>query len=115
MNAKQVSNKNWTVAVIIGSSIPILLIIIGILTELAKAFQPYTGIVDTTNENAVFFGGLFLAIPFGLLDIFAGNFALSKGLVEKKMAVTGIIIGGFGLLLGILSWILFHMFTSFVF
>jgi len=91
------------------------MIIMGIISELVKASQPYTGIVDTTNENAVFFGGLFLAIPCGLLDIFAGNFALSKSLTNRKIAVTAIIIGIIGLLLGTLAWVLFHMVTSIVF
>ena len=115
MDTKQGSKINWPLVVIVGSSIPIVMIIMGIVSELAKGFQPYTGIVDTTNENAILFLGLYFAIPCGLLDIFAGNFALSKGLVKKKVAVVGIIIGVLGLLLGILAWILFYMVTSFVF
>ena len=115
MDTAQVSKTNWSLGMMIGSSIMIILIIVGILIKLAKAFQPFTGIVDTTNENAVFFGGLFLAIPCGLMDILAGNFALSKGLVKKNVAVFAMIIGGLGLVLGILAWVLFYMFTSIVF
>ena len=64
---------------------------------------------DTTMENAVFFGGLYLAVPFGLLNIIVGSNALSKGLVKKKVAITGIVIGVLGILIGILSWVWFYM------
>jgi hypothetical protein len=110
MNTKQESKINWSVWIIVGSSIPITLIVIGII----KTWMPEShGIVDVTTEQAVFFGGLYLAIPSGLLNIIVGINALSKGLVRKKVAITGIIIGVLGIFIGLISWIWFFMISAF--
>jgi len=77
--------------------------------------DPVTGITDTTVENVVLFGGLYLALPCGLINIVAGIFARSKGLVTKIVAIVGIIVGTLGVLIGIVSWGLYIMVSSFVF
>jgi hypothetical protein len=110
MTAKEASKSNWSVWVIIGSSIPITLMVIGIIKALLSESH---GIVDVTTEQAVFFGGLYLALPSGLLNIIVGINALSKGLVRKKVAITGIIIGVLGIFMGLISWIWFFMISAF--
>lgn len=87
-----------------------MLIVIGIIKA---AMSETHGIVDTTTEQAVFFGGLYLALPCGLLSIIAGINALSKGLMEKKAAITGIIIGVISVFMGLISWIWFFMISAF--
>jgi len=72
------------------------------------------GIVDATTEQAVFFGGLYLAIPCGLLNIIVCIKALSKGLIKKWGAITGIIIGIFSILIGLISWVWYYMIWSFM-
>ena len=115
MNTAQASKTNWSTGVIIGSSIPIMLIVMGIIIALVSEFNTHDGIHDTTVMSAVLFGGLYLAIPCGLLNVIVGIFARSRGLVKKKVAITAIIIGVFGILLGLLSWASFYMVSSFVF
>jgi hypothetical protein len=109
MNAKQASKTNWSAGVIIGASIPITLIVIGTIIALISEFNTHDGIYDTTIMSAVLFGGLYLAIPCGLLDIIVGILAQSRDLVKKKIAITGIVIGVLGILMGLLSWISFYM------
>jgi hypothetical protein len=115
MNNKQASKTNWVVSIISGSSIPITLMVAGIIIKLlAWAFHPLQQLPlmdpnDTTIENAVLFGGLFLALPFGLLNIIVGRKALSEGLVKKRVSITGIIIGILGILMGLLAWASFYM------
>jgi hypothetical protein len=105
--------------VFIGSSIPITLIIIGILIELASWLVARVHFVrgpeDTTLENALLFGGLYFALPCGLLNIIVGIFAQTKGLVKKKVSVTGIVIGVLGILFGSLSWALVIALSQIVF
>ncbi len=113
MNTKKGFTINWSAGVIIGSSIPIILIVIGIVIAVIKEFNVSDGIRDTTIMNAVVFGGLYLAIPCGLLDIIVGNSAQSRDLVKKKVATTGIIIGVLGILIGLISWFLFYIVSSF--
>jgi hypothetical protein len=119
INTKQASKINWSAGVIIGSSIPIALIIIGIITELVSWLSARIhfvgGPVNTTIENAVLFGGLYFALPCGMLNIIVGIFARSRGLVKKKVAITGIVIGVLGILIGLLSWSFFIAVSSFVF
>jgi hypothetical protein len=110
MTTKQASKTNWSVWVIIGSSIPITLIVIGIIKALMSESH---GIVDTTTEQAVFFNGLYLALPCGLLNIIVGINALSKGLVRKKVAITGIIIGALSIFMGLIAWSWFFMISAF--
>ena len=94
-----------------------MLIIIGIIIALGWTIHtdPVTGITDTTVENAVFFGGLYLALPCGLLDVVVGIRAQSKGLLKKKITIAGIIIGTLGIIMGLLSWAFMIMMSSFVF
>jgi hypothetical protein len=110
MITEQASKTNWSIWVIIESSIPITLIVIGIIKALISETH---GIVDTTTEQAVFFGGLYLALPCGLLSIIAGINALSKGSVNKKVAITGIIIGVLSIFIGLISWVWFFMISAF--
>ena len=107
---KQASKTNRSVWVIIGSSIPITLIVLGIIKALASETH---GIVDATTEQAVFFGGLYLALPCGLLSMIVGINALSKGLVSKKVAITGIIFGVLSMVIGLISWVWFFMISAF--
>ncbi len=110
MTTKQASETNWIVWVIIGSSIPIVLIVIGII----KAWLSRTpGIVDTTTQQAVFWGGLCFALPCGLLNIIVGINALSKGLVKKKVVIPGILLGVLSVLMGLIAWIWFFMISAF--
>lgn len=112
MDVKPVSKINWRLAILIGSSIPILLIVIGVIIVLASIFLPAapgTGVVDTTLENATLFGGLYLALPFGLLNLLVGSSALSKGSLNKRAAITGIILGLFGILIGLLAWASYYI------
>jgi hypothetical protein len=111
MTAKEASKTNWSVWVIVGSSIPITLIVIGIIKALMSETR---GIVDATTEQAVFFGGLYLALPCGLLSIIVGINALSKGWIRKWVAITGIIIGILSMLMGLISWAWYYMIWSFM-
>ncbi|MCX6082995.1 MAG: hypothetical protein NTW32_25990 [Chloroflexi bacterium] len=117
MSIKQVSKIKWLAGIIVGSSISIVLIVIGIIIALVWTIHPdpVTGITDTTVENAVFFGGLYFALPFGLLSVGAGIYARSKGMLNKLFTTTGIIVGFIGALIGLLCWIWFMMVSSFVF
>lgn len=110
MTSKQASKTNWSLWVIIGSSIPITLIAIGIIKALMSESH---GIVDVSTEQAVFFGALYAALPCGILSIIAGIKALSKGLINKKVAITGIIIGALSILTGLVAWIWFFMVSAF--
>ncbi|PKN95133.1 MAG: hypothetical protein CVU44_00165 [Chloroflexi bacterium HGW-Chloroflexi-6] len=115
MDAKPATKINWPLAILAGSSLPIILILIGIILVLVSIFYPAgpgTGVVDTTLENIVLFGGLYLALPFGLLNIFAGSRALVKGRLKKRVAVTGILLGLFGILIGLLAWASYYMISS---
>jgi len=103
----------------IGSSMPIILIIAGILIKLlAFAVRPLQQLPlmhpnDTTIENAVLFGGLYLALPCGILNVIVGILARSRGRLKKSVVITGISVGVIGILLGLLSWIAFSMLPSF--
>ena len=111
MNTKQVSITNWSARIIIGASIPFTLIIIGSIVALVSETH---GIVDATTEQAIFFGGLYLAIPCGLLNVFVGINILSKGLIKKWVAITGIIIGILSILIGLIAWVWYYMIWSFM-
>jgi hypothetical protein len=110
MTTEQASKTNRSVWVILGSSIPITLIVLGIIKALLSETH---GIVDATIERAVFFGGLYLALPCGLLSVIVGIKALSKGLVNKKIAIIGIIIGVLSIVIGLISWVWFFMISAF--
>ena len=117
MDIRQGIKPHWSSGVIIASSIPILLLVLGIIIALGWTIRtdPVTGVTDTTVENAVFFGCLYLALPCGVAGVIAGAFARSKGLVNKKLALMGIMIGVFGILLGLLAWGFMIMMSSFTF
>lgn len=120
MNAPTSSSKsNISVGVIIASSIPLALMVTGILVELLDwatySLRPPTGIEDTTLENALFFLGRFFALPCGLINVIVAPSARSKGHLEKKAAVTATVLGVVGIILGGLVWILYIMISSFVF
>jgi hypothetical protein len=113
MNTKQTAETNWPISVIVVSSIPIILIIVDIIIAVIMELNARDGIHNTTYMNAAIFGGLYLAIPCGLLNIIVCNFARSRGLVGKKLAGTGIFIGVIGILIGLITWIMFSMILSF--
>ncbi len=106
----RISKINWPVWIIVGSSLPIALILIGVIKVWMSESQ---GIVDTTTEKAVFFGVLYAAPPCGLLSIMTGIKIMSKGSVNKKAAVAGIILGVLSALMGLISWIWFFMISAF--
>jgi hypothetical protein len=114
---KQASKTNWLAGIFISSSIPVVLIVKGIIIALIWTIHPdpATGITDTTVENTVFFGGLYLALPCGLLSVVVGIYARSKGLLKKGFVTTGIIIGILGILIGLLAWSWYIMVSSFTF
>jgi len=93
MRTKQASETNWLAGIIIGSSIPVVIIVIGIIIGLAWTIHPdpVTGITDTTVENTVFFSSLYIAPPCGLLSLIAGIHARSKGLLKNDFVAAGII------------------------
>jgi len=70
---------------------------------------------DTTLENAILLGGLYLALPCGLLNIVAGIFARTKDVMKKKFARAGIIIGILGICIGLVTWAFFIAVSSFEF
>ena len=106
VNAKLGAKTNWSVGVIIGLSIPILLIVLGIVKMLVSESH---GFVDVTTEQTVFFIGLYFALPCGLLSIIVGI----KARVKKIVAVTGIMFGVVGILFGLLSLYWFYMVSLF--
>jgi hypothetical protein len=117
MDNRQRTQAIWLSGAIIAASIPILLLILGIIAALGWTIRtdPVTGVTDTTVENAVFLGGLYAALPCGVADVMAGAFARTKGSVNKKLALAGIMIGVLGILLGLLAWGFFIMMSSFTF
>jgi|WetSurMetagenome_2_1015567.scaffolds.fasta_scaffold711523_2 hypothetical protein len=110
---------SWLSGALILSSLPIVLIGIEILVELAAVLwartQPPTGIVDTTHENIILFLGLYFALPCGLLNLILGAVGRAKGRLSKKAYITGMTLGVLGILFGIAAWTLYIMVSSFVF
>jgi hypothetical protein len=119
MNTNPNSQSKWPVGVFFGSSAPIVLMMIGIIIEVVTwvtaSLRPRTGIEDTTIENALLFGGLYLALPCGILNVVMAIFLQSKHKVSKKGSTTAIIVGILGILMGILAWVMFIMVSSFEF
>jgi hypothetical protein len=103
------------------SSMPIILLIAGILIKLlAFLIPPLQKLTllhpnNTTIENDILLGGLYLALPCGLFNVILGIFARSRGWLKKPVVKTGISIGVIGILLGLLSWFYFMMVSSFEF
>ena len=117
MSTKQAPKNNWLAGIIIGSSIPIVLIVIGIIIVLGWTLHPdpVTGVTDTTVENTLFFVCLYFALPCGLLSVLAGIYARSKGSLKNVFVITGIIIGVLGILTGVLAWSWFILVSSYTF
>jgi hypothetical protein len=115
MDTKQSSTTKWPVELLIVSSIPILLMIIGIILAVVSELTARNGVYDVTAEHFVFMAGLYAAIPCGLIAIIAANAARSKGLVNKGVAVGGILLGVLSLLFGLVAWVWFSMISAFVF
>lgn len=113
------AQPNWPVGVITAASIPIIWMAAGLLIELLTwatvNLRPRTGIEDTTLENALLFGGLYLALPCGLINLIVGPYARSKERVSRRVAAFAIITGLLGILFGVLAWGLFIMISSFEF
>jgi len=118
MDIQKASKERWTAGIIIGASTPVILMITGILMRvLGSAIPPiqYLPLMspnDTTIENLVFIGGLYLALPCGLLTIIAVIFARPKGLLTQKLAITGIMLGALGILSGLLMWLYYYMIVN---
>ena len=89
---------SWPSLTLILASIPILFIFLAAILAYVSEVTTRDGVYDVTFENAAFFGGLYLAIPCGLTAIIAGASARSRGLITKKAAATGIVIGSLGIL-----------------
>jgi hypothetical protein len=117
MNPEQTSQPKGLTCILVGSSIPILFILVGLLIEflkfIAAQYLPRQGVVDTTLENAILFCGLYLALPCGLLDIISGIIARSKG--SRILATAGITIGISGIIFGLLAWGLNYVVSQIVF
>lgn len=99
---------------------PIVLMIIGVIIELGKwlsanLFPVQRGVVDTTIENLLFEGGLYFALPCGLLSLVMARYGRSKGQMNRWLARAGIALGAVGLLFGILTWAYFNLMSAFVF
>ncbi len=106
---------SWPSLTLILASIPILFIFLAALLAYVSEVTARDGVYDVTFENAAFFGGLYLAIPCGLIAIIAGTNARSRGLINKKFAAAGIVIGVLGILFGLVAWVWFAMVSAFVF
>ncbi len=107
---KQISRVRWPAWVMIWTSVLITLMLLGFIRVWIMDSH---GIADTTTEHAIFFAGLYLALPCGILSIVGGIRALSKGLMKKRIAILGILIGVFIIFIGIASWTWFFMVTAF--
>jgi hypothetical protein len=117
MNTNQNSKSNWSSGILIAASIPIALISVGIIAMLGGAGRtdPVTGVTDVTVENALFFAGLYLAVPSGMVAVAAGSWARSNNLLKKWITLLGIIGGVLSILFGFLVWAYYNMMSSFVF
>ena len=115
MNTKHPSPPLWPSVTLVLASIPIVMTLLAFIQAVISEVTTTNGVYDVTYERAAFFGGLYLAIPCGLIAIIAGASARSRGLINKKAAATGIVIGSLGLLLGLVAWVWFAMVSAFVF
>ena len=100
------STPRWPSPVIVGSSIPLALIAVGLIRVLTAERG---GIVDTSAEHAAFGIGLYLAVPCGLASIVTGVVSLSRRLLRKWVAVAAILLGTLSVVVGIISWAGFFM------
>ena len=111
---KYLSKIHWP-AVFILSSVPILMLLTGIVIDFFCVLYPgpARGIEDVTIEFLVFHGALYFALPCSLLNITAGTYTITTGLAKKRIAIPVIIIGIIGFLIGLAAWIWFFMVASF--
>lgn len=100
------STPRWPSPVIVGSSIPLALIAVGLIRVLTAERG---GIVDTSAEHAAFGIALYLALPCGLASIITGVISLSRRLLRKWVAVAAILVGTLNVLVGVISWAWFLM------
>ncbi|MBN1371460.1 MAG: hypothetical protein JW987_05930 [Anaerolineaceae bacterium] len=107
--------SSWPSLILILASIPILFIFLAVILAYISEVTTRDGVYDVTFENAAFFGGLYLSIPCGLIAIIAGATARSRGLINKKIAIAGIVIGVLGILFGIVAWAWYAAVSSFTF
>ena len=120
MEKKEKIQKGRYQVILALSSLPIILIFLGMLIELLK-FVVYrlhpvnNGVVDVTIEHLVFTGGLYLALPCGVIVLITSIIAKSKGIIPIKIYTTCIILSILGILFGILIMIYYAMVSSFVF
>ncbi|MCG2785101.1 MAG: hypothetical protein L6461_08350 [Anaerolineae bacterium] len=107
-------SKIKPVQILAVANIPIILLLIGMLILLIGVLgpAPEDGVYDVTLESLVFRGGLIFALPCGLISIIAGGVSLSKGLLKKWMAMIGLLIGIFGVLMGLVIWVGFYMVSN---
>jgi len=106
MTSKQSSHPDWPVLFTIVSSALLLLMLLGII----KVFiLDSHGIVDTTTEQALFFGGLFLALPCGLLSLISAI----KARLKRAANIVGIVTGILCISIGLLAWAWFFMISAF--
>jgi len=106
MIPKPATQPDWPVRFTIACSLLLFLMISGI----GKVFiLDARGVVDTTSEQAVFFIGLFLALPCGLLSLISALKARGKGWVTWL----GIVTGSLCMLAGLLVWTWFLMVSAF--
>lgn len=103
--------KNWRIWLVGGSILPLAWMALNVIKFLS--LERTTGLVDTTTEQAVFFIGRYLALPYGLLTIIISINALKKGLLKKSIAIMGIISGILNLLVGLVMWIAFVVVMAF--
>lgn len=104
------STPRWPSRAIIVSSVPLVLIAIGLIRVLVAESG---GVADTSAEHAVFGIGLYLAVPCGLASIVTGVVSLSRSLLRKWVAVAAIVVGTLSVAAGVVSWIWYFMVTSF--
>ena len=117
MIAKQTSKSKLAGGIIAATSIPIILIFIGIIIAIgwASRTDPVTGITNTTVENIAFYGSLYITLPCGLISVITGIYALVKGALKKSFAIIGIAIGIIGILVGGLALTAYIVVASFRF
>lgn len=115
MTTSRPDKPSWPSVILFAGSIPILSILLAAILAYISEVTAQNGVYDVTYERAAFFGGLYLAIPCGLIAIIAGARARSKGWVGKKAAAIGIVIGSLGLLLGLVAWVWYAAISSFTF
>jgi len=115
MNSNRSSAPLWPSVTLVLASIPIVMTLLAFIQAVISEVTTTNGVYDVTYERAAFFGGLYLAIPCGLIAIIVGGRARSRGWVNNKTAIAAMILGGVGVFLGLVAWVWFAMISAFVF